>query len=69
MCPREVEGNGLVIGFKPEGSEGGTGSFKDVKGFPSCFDFVIAFSVDLELAFLSIDSILENLFNFPFFLS
>ena len=69
MGPREVEGNGFVRGFKPVGSEGGTGSFKDVKGFPSCFDFVIAFPVDQELAFLSIDSILENFFNFPFFLS
>ena len=46
MGPREVEGNGFVIGFKPVGSEGGTGTFKDVKGFPSCFDFVIAFPVD-----------------------
>ena len=46
MCPREVEGNGFVIGFKPVGSEGGTGFFKDVNGFPSCFDFVIAFPVD-----------------------
>ena len=44
MGPMEVEGNGFVIGFKPVGSEGGTGTFKDVKGFPSCFDFVIAFS-------------------------
>ena len=69
MGPREVEGNGLVIGFKPVGSEGGTGSFKDVEGFPSCFDFVIAFPVDQELAFSAIDSIFENLFNFPFLLS
>ena len=46
MGPREVERDGCVIGFKPVGSEGGTGSFKDVKGFPSCFHFVIAFPVD-----------------------
>ena len=46
MGPREVEGNGFVIGFKPVGSEGGTGSFEDVKQFPSGFDFVIAFPVD-----------------------
>ena len=69
MGPREVEGNGFVIGVKPVGSEGGTGSFKGVKGFPSSFDFVIAFPMNKELAFLAIDSIFENLFNFPFLLS
>ena len=69
MGPREMEGNGFVIAFKPVGSEGGTGSFKDVKGFPSCFDLVIAFPVDQELAFFAIDSIFEDLFNFPFLLS
>ena len=69
MGPGEVEGNGFVIGFKPVGSEGGTSSFKDVKGFPSCLDFVIAFTVDQELAFLVINSIFEDLFNFPFLLS
>ena len=58
-----------MIGFKPVGSEGGTGSFKNVKGFPSCFNFVIAFLVDQELAFLSIYSILKNFFNCPLFLS
>ena len=57
MGPREVEGNGFVIGVKPVGFEGGTGSFKGVKGFPSGLDFVIAFSMNKELAFLSIDSI------------
>ena len=69
MGPREVEGNGFVIGVKPVGSEGCTGSFKGVKGFPSGFNFVIAFPMDKELAFLAIDSIFENLFNFPFLLS
>ena len=69
MGPREVEGNGFVVGVKPVGSEGGTGSFKGVKGFPSSFDFVIAFPMNKELTFLAIDSILENLFNFPFLLS
>ena len=69
MSPREVEGIGFVVGVKPVGSEGGTGSFKGVKGFPSSFDFVIAFPINKELAFLAIDSVLENLFNFPFFLS
>ena len=49
MSPREVEANGFVIGFKLVGSEGGTGFFKYVKGFPSCFDFVIGFPVDQEL--------------------
>ena len=61
MGPREVEGNSFVVGVKPVCSESGTGSFKGVKGFPSSFDFVIAFPVDKELAFLAIDSILENL--------
>ena len=69
MSPREVEGNSFVIAVKPVGSEGGTGSFKDVKGLPSGFDFVIAFLVDKQLAFLPIDSIFENFFNFPFLLS
>ena len=69
MGPREVEGNGLVIGFKPVGSKGGTGSFKDIKGFPSYLDFVIAFAVSQELAFLAIDLIFVNLFHFPFLLS
>ena len=46
MCPREVEGDSFVIGFKPVGSKGGTGSFKGIKWFPSCFDSVIAFPVD-----------------------
>ena len=64
-----MEGNGFVIGVKPVGSESCTGSFKGVKRFPSCFDFVIAFPMDKELAFLAIDSILENFFNFPFPLS
>ena len=65
MGPRVVEGNSFVIGVKPVGSESGTGFFKGVKGFPSVFDFVIAFPMDKELAFLAIDSIFENLFNFP----
>ena len=69
MSPREVEGNSFVIGVKPVGSECGTGSFKDVKGFPSSFDFVIAFPMDKELAFLAIDSVFENFFNFSFLLS
>ena len=69
MGPWEVEWNGFVIGVKPVGSEGGTGPFKSVKGFSSSFDFVIAFPMDKELAFLAIDSIFENLFNFPFLLS
>ena len=69
MCPREVEGNGFIIGFKPVGSEGSTSCFKDVKGCASYFDFVIAFPVDQELVFLAIDSIFVNLFNLPFFLS
>ena len=64
-----MEGNGFIIGLEPVGSEGGTGSFKYIKGFPSCFDFVIGFPVDQELVFLAIDSIIENLFNFPFLLS
>ena len=64
-----MEGNGFVIGVKPVGSEGGTGSFKSIKRFPSGFDFVIAFPMNKELAFLAIDSILENFFNFPFLLS
>ena len=46
MGPREVEGNCFVIGFKPVGSEGGTGFFEDSKWFPSGFDFLIAFLVD-----------------------
>ena len=69
MDPREMKGNGFIIDVKPVGSESGTGSFKGVKRFPSGFDFVIAIPMNKELAFLSIDSILENLFNFPFFLS
>ena len=69
MSPREVEGNIFVIGVKPVGSEGSTGSFKGVKGFPSGLDFVIAISMNKELAFLAIDWIFENLFNFPFLLS
>ena len=69
MCPREVEGIGFIIGFKPVGSEYGTGSFKGIERFPSCFDFVLTFPVDYELAFLATDSILENFFSFPFFLS
>ena len=69
MGPREVEGNGFVIGVKPVGSEGGTGSFKNVKGFPSGFDFIIAIPMNKELAFLAIDLILENLFSFLFLLS
>ena len=64
-----MEGDGFVLGFKRIGSEGGTGCFKDVKGFPSCFDFVIALPVDQQLAFLAIDSNFENIFNFPFPLS
>ena len=64
-----MEGNSFVIGIKPVGSESGTGSFKGVKGFPSGFDFIIAFPINKELAFLAIDSILENLFNFPLLLS
>ena len=69
VCPREVEENGFIIGFKPVGSEDGTGSLEQGKGFPDCFDFVIAYPVVRELAFLSIDLILENFFNFSFFLS
>ena len=69
MSPREVEGNSFVIGVKPVGSAGGTCFLKGVKGFPSGFDFVIAFPINKELAFLAIDSILEILFNFPFLLS
>ena len=69
MGQREVEGKGFVIGVKPVGSEGGTGSFKGVKGFPSSFDFVIAFPMNKELAFLAINSIFENFFNFLFLLS
>ena len=69
MGTREVEGNSFVIGVKPVGSESGTGSFKGVKRFPRGFDFVIAFPMNKELAFLAIDSIFENLFNFPFLLS
>ena len=59
MCSREVEGNGFVIGFKPVGPEGSTGTFKSIEWFPSCFDFVISCPVDQELAFLAIDSIFE----------
>ena len=69
MGPREVEGNSFVIAVKPVGSESGTGSFKGVKKFPSGFDFIISFPMNKELMFLAIDSILENLFNFPFLLS
>ena len=64
-----MEGNSFVIGVKPVGSKGGAGSFESVKRFPSSFDFVLAFPRDKELAFLAIDSILENFFNFPFLLS
>ena len=69
MSPREVEGNSFVVGVKPVGSEGGTGCLMGVEGFPSSFDFVIAFPMNKELAFLAMDSIFENLFNFPFLLS
>ena len=69
MGPREVEGNGFVIGVKPVGSESGTGFFKGVKGFPSGFDFIIAFPINKELGFLAVDSIFENLLNFLFLLS
>ena len=69
MGPRELEGNGFVIGCKPVGSEGGTCSFKHVKRFPSGFDFVIAFPVDEKLVLILIDSILENFFKLPFILS
>jgi len=52
-----VEGNGFVIGVKPLSSKGSTGSFKHIERFPSSFNFVIAFSMDKEFAFLSLDSI------------
>ena len=64
-----MEGNSFVTGVKPVGSEVGTGSFQGVKRFPSGLDFVIAFPMNKELAFLAIDLIFENLFNFPFLLS
>jgi len=64
-----VEGNSFVIGVKPVGSKGSTDSFKDIKRLPSSFNFVIVFPMDWELAFLSIDSIFENFFNFLSFLS
>ena len=69
MGPRKVKGDGFIIGIKPVGSESGTGSFKGVKRFPSGFNIVIAFSVNKELAFLAIDSILENFFHFSFYSS
>ena len=69
MCPREVEGNGFIICYKLVDSEGGTGSFKGIKRFPSCFDFVRTFLVNEEVAFLAIDPILEKFFYFPLFLS
>ena len=64
-----MERNTFVIGVTLVGSEGGNGSFKGVKRFPSGFDFVIGFPVNKELAFLAIDSNFENRFNFPFLLS
>ena len=64
-----MEGNGFVICFKPVDSVGGTGSFKGIERFPSCFDFVISFPVNQKLVFLAIDSIFEYFLNFPFFLS
>ena len=69
MSPEEVERNGFVIGVKPVSSKGSTGSFKDIERFPSNLDFIIAFPIDYELAFVSVNAIFENLFNFPFFLS
>ena len=69
MSPTEVEGNSFVKGFKPVCYEGDTGFFKSFDRFSGGFSFVIAFPVDYELAFLAIDLIVENLFNFPFFLS
>jgi len=64
-----VDCNGLVIGVKPVSSEGRTGFFKDIQRFPSSFDFLITFPIDSELAFLSLNLIFKNLFNFSFFLS
>jgi len=69
MSPGEVEMNGFVIGVKAVSSKGSTGSFKNIERFPSGDQFVIAFPMDYELAFLSVHSIFENLFNFLFFLS
>jgi len=63
-----VEANGFLIGVKPFSCKGTTASFKAIERFPSSFDFVIAFPMDYELEFLSLDSIFENLFNFSFFL-
>ena len=51
-----MERNGFVISVKLVGSESSIGSFKGVKGFPSGFDFVIAFPMNKELAFLVIES-------------
>ena len=64
-----MEGNSFVIGVKPVGSEGSTGSFKGIKRSLSGFDFVIAFPMNKLFAFVAIDSIFENLVNFPFLLS
>jgi len=69
MSPGDVERNSFVIAVKPVSSKGSTGTFKDIERFPSSFDFVIAFPMDEELVFLSLNSIFENLFNFLFFLS
>jgi len=69
MGPREVEANGFVIGVKPVRSKSITGSFTDIERFPSSLDFVRFFPMNLELAFHSINSILENLFYFPSFWS
>ena len=64
-----MEDDSFVIDVKLACSESGTGSFKRVKGFPSSFDFIIAFSTDKELLLLSIHSIFGNYFDFLYFLS
>ena len=58
-----MEGNSIVIGVKRVDYEGSTGSFKGFLGFLSSFDFVIAFPINKELAFLPIDSIFRKTFS------
>ena len=41
-----MEGNGFIIGVKPVGSKGSTGSFEDIDRVPSSFALIIAFLID-----------------------
>ena len=44
--PGDFEGDGMVAGIKPIGSNGISDGFEMFKWFPSGFDFVIYFLVD-----------------------